>query len=84
MARHGMVVFGGVGVEHTFRRSRVGPTDGVLGPSAAKDIVVIDQLPLDPKKIVVQFVSPQCTYTKAPIKSGARHQICWPEQRSRS
>ena len=28
-------------------------------------MTVVDTLPLDPKKLVVQFVSPQCTYTSA-------------------
>ena len=28
-------------------------------------MVITDKLPLDYKKFVVQFVSPQCTYTKA-------------------
>lgn len=41
------------------------PTCGEGGPSDALNVVVTDVLPLDPKKLVVQFVSPQCTYTKA-------------------
>lgn len=41
------------------------PTCGAGGPSDAVDITVTDKLPLDPKKVVVQYVSPQCTYTKA-------------------
>lgn len=41
------------------------PTCGAGGPSDAQGIVVTDTLPLDSKKLVVQFVSPQCTYTKA-------------------
>ena len=41
------------------------PTCGGGGPSDAQGIVVVDQLPLDPKKLVVQFVSPGCTYTTA-------------------
>jgi uncharacterized repeat protein (TIGR01451 family) len=40
------------------------PNCGNGGPSDAKNVVVTDKLPLDPKKIVVQFVSPQCTYNK--------------------
>lgn len=41
------------------------PTCGAGGPSDAQNVVVTDKLPLDPKKVVVQFVSPQCTYTAA-------------------
>jgi uncharacterized repeat protein (TIGR01451 family) len=60
------------------------PTCGDGGPSDAQDIVVVDKLPLDPKKVVVQYVSPQCTYTKAthtvtctadPLPSGATVQF---------
>ena len=40
------------------------PTCGTGGPSDAQDIVVTDVLPLTAKKIVVQFISPQCTYDK--------------------
>ena len=38
------------------------PTCGTGGPSDAQNIVVVDKLPLDRKKLVVQYVSPQCTY----------------------
>ncbi len=38
------------------------PTCGDGGPSDAQDIVVVDQLPLDAKKMTVQFISPQCVY----------------------
>lgn len=41
------------------------PTCGAGGPSDAVNVTVTDKLPLDPKKVVVQYVSPQCTYTKA-------------------
>ncbi len=41
------------------------PNCGTGGPSDAKDIVVTDILPLTNKKMTVQFVSPQCVYTKA-------------------
>lgn len=41
------------------------PTCGEGGPSDAQDVIVTDTLPLDPKKLVVQYVSPQCTYTTA-------------------
>ena len=41
------------------------PTCGDGGPSDAQDITVVDELPLDPKKIVVQYISPQCTYDEA-------------------
>lgn len=38
------------------------PTCGDGGPSDAKNITVTDVLPLDPKKVVVQYISPECTY----------------------
>ncbi|MCM0675531.1 DUF11 domain-containing protein [Micromonospora phytophila] len=41
------------------------PTCGAGGPSDAQNVTVVDKLPLDPKKLVVQYVSPQCTYVKA-------------------
>jgi uncharacterized repeat protein (TIGR01451 family) len=41
------------------------PTCGAGGPSDAQNITVVDHLPLDPKKLAVQFVSPQCTYVTA-------------------
>jgi uncharacterized repeat protein (TIGR01451 family) len=41
------------------------PTCGTGGPSDAQNITVVDKLPLDPKKLVVQYVSPQCTYDQA-------------------
>ena len=44
------------------------PNCGSGGPSDAQNITVVDTLPLDPKKLVVQFVSPQCTYSKATHK----------------
>lgn len=34
------------------------------GPSDAQNVVVIDNLPLDPKKFVVQYVSEDCVYDK--------------------
>jgi len=40
------------------------PTCGSGGPSDAQNIVVVDKLPLDSKKLVVQYISPQCTYVK--------------------
>jgi hypothetical protein len=49
----------------TDAQSTTTPNCGDGGPSDAQDIVVTDQLPLTAKKLVVQFVSPQCTYTKA-------------------
>jgi uncharacterized repeat protein (TIGR01451 family) len=49
----------------TDAQSTVTPNCGDGGPSDAKDVVVVDTLPLDPKKIVVQYVSPQCTYVQA-------------------
>jgi uncharacterized repeat protein (TIGR01451 family) len=41
------------------------PNCGSGGPSDARSVSVTDTLPLDSKKFVVQFVSPQCVYTKA-------------------
>jgi uncharacterized repeat protein (TIGR01451 family) len=49
----------------TDAESSPSPTCGAGGPSDALDVTVTDPLPLDPKKVVVQYVSPQCTYTKA-------------------
>ncbi|ADU47648.1 DUF11 domain-containing protein [Intrasporangium calvum] len=46
----------------TDAQSTVTPNCGDGGPSDAKDVTVVDTLPLDPKKVVVQYVSPQCTY----------------------
>ena len=39
------------------------PTSGTGGPNDALNVVVTDTLPLDSKKMVVQFLSPGCTYT---------------------
>lgn len=41
------------------------PTCGAGGPSDARNVVVVDQLPLTNKKFVVQYVSPQCAYTSS-------------------
>lgn len=49
----------------TDAQSSVSPNCGNGGPSDATDVVVVDTLPLDPKKVVVQYVSPQCVYTTA-------------------
>jgi len=38
------------------------PTSGVGGPSDAQNVQVVDTLPLDPKKLIVQFMSPNCAY----------------------
>jgi uncharacterized repeat protein (TIGR01451 family) len=38
------------------------PTSGTGGPNAAANVVVVDTLPLDNKKLIVQFLSPNCTY----------------------
>ena len=40
------------------------PTSGAGGPSDAQNVVVTDVLPLDNKKMTVQFLSPSCTYAK--------------------
>jgi uncharacterized repeat protein (TIGR01451 family) len=62
--RYTLVVHNNAGCE-TDGQSTPTPTCGSGGPSDALGIVVTDRLPLDSKKLVVQFVSPQCTYTKA-------------------
>ncbi len=41
------------------------PTSGNGGPNAAQNVVVTDTLPLDNKKLVVQFMSPGCAYDSA-------------------
>ncbi len=41
------------------------PTCGTGGPSDAQNVTVTDRLPLTPKKMVVQYVSPQCAYAIA-------------------
>lgn len=59
-----LVVHNDPGCE-TDAQSSPTPVCGAGGPSDATGIVVTDQLPLDPRKMSVQYVSPQCTYTKA-------------------
>lgn len=61
---YSLVVHNDSGCE-TDAQSSPTPTCGDGGPSDALGITVTDTLPLDPKKVVVQYVSPQCTYTKA-------------------
>ncbi|WP_281330023.1 DUF11 domain-containing protein [Polyangium sp. 6x1] len=58
-----LVVHNDAGCESDAQSSPT-PTCGAGGPSDAQNIVVTDTLPLDAKKLVVQFVSPQCTYDK--------------------
>ncbi|MGH3362840.1 MAG: hypothetical protein ACRDOM_10330, partial [Nocardioides sp.] len=41
------------------------PTSGQGGPSDAQDVVVVDTLPLTSKKLLVQHLSPSCTYDQA-------------------
>ncbi|WP_158553906.1 COG1361 S-layer family protein [Micromonospora deserti] len=41
------------------------PTCGAGGPSDAQNVTVVDTLPLDPKKLTVQYLSPQCDYDQA-------------------
>ncbi len=38
------------------------PTCGAGGPSDAQGVTVVDTLPLNPTKVVVQYVSPECAY----------------------
>ena len=59
-----LVVHNDTGCE-TDAQSTPTPTCGTGGPSDARNIVVTDALPLTNKKLVVQYVSPQCIYTKA-------------------
>ncbi|NUT31600.1 MAG: DUF11 domain-containing protein, partial [Hamadaea sp.] len=59
-----LVVHNNAGCE-TDAQSTPAPTCGAGGPSDAQNIVVVDKLPLDAKKLVVQYVSPQCTYVAA-------------------
>lgn len=59
-----LVVHNDQGCE-TDAQSSPTPTCGTGGPSDAVTVVVDDTLPLTAKKMVVQYVSPQCTYTKA-------------------
>lgn len=59
-----LVVHNDSGCE-TDAQSTQTPTCGQGGPSDARDIVVTDALPLTSKKLVVQYLSPQCTYTEA-------------------
>jgi uncharacterized repeat protein (TIGR01451 family) len=39
---------------------------GSGGPSDALNVVVVDTLPVDPKKVIVEFVSEQCVYDPTP------------------
>lgn len=64
MVVYTLVVHNNAGCE-TDAQSSPTPNCGSGGPSDSGPITVTDQLPLDPKKLVVQFVSPQCTYVKA-------------------
>jgi uncharacterized repeat protein (TIGR01451 family) len=59
-----LVVHNDAGCE-TDAQSTPTPNCGEGGPSDARDIVVVDALPLDPKKLTVQYVSPQCQYDAA-------------------
>lgn len=59
-----LVVHNDAGCE-TDAQSEPSPTCGDGGPSDARDIVVVDQLPANSQKLVVQYVSPQCTYDAA-------------------
>jgi hypothetical protein len=64
MVVYSLVVHNDAGCEND-AQSTVTPNCGTGGPSDAQTVVISDKLPLDPKKFVVQYVSPQCTYTKA-------------------
>jgi hypothetical protein len=56
-----LVVHNDAGCE-TDAQSTQSPNCGAGGPSDAKNITVVDTLPLTNKKLVVQFLSPQCSY----------------------
>jgi uncharacterized repeat protein (TIGR01451 family) len=45
------------------------PTSGSGGPNAAQNVRVLDVLPLDSKKMVVQFLTPGCAY------NGSLHRV---------
>ncbi|WP_332644775.1 COG1361 S-layer family protein [Aeromicrobium sp.] len=49
-------------------QSTPSPTCGAGGPSDAQNVQVVDILPLTSKKLVVQYVSPDCTYNKVAHK----------------
>jgi uncharacterized repeat protein (TIGR01451 family) len=59
-----LVVHNNAGCE-TDAQSSPTPNCGAGGPSDAQNVTVTDHLPLDAKKLVVQFVSPQCAYAIA-------------------
>jgi uncharacterized repeat protein (TIGR01451 family) len=67
MVVYTLVVHNDAGCE-TDAQSTPTPTCGAGGPSDAQNVTVVDTLPLDPKKLVVQFVSPQCSYSSATHK----------------
>lgn len=58
-----LVVHNDTGCE-TDAQSSPTPNCGQGGPSDARTVLVVDTLPLDAKKLTVQFISPQCTYDK--------------------
>jgi uncharacterized repeat protein (TIGR01451 family) len=64
VAVYTLVVHNNTGCE-TDAQSTTTPNCGTGGPSDARNIVVTDVLPLTSKKLVVQYISPQCTYTAA-------------------
>lgn len=59
-----LVVHNDSGCE-TDAQSSPTPTCGAGGPSDAQGTQVIDELPLTSKKLVVQYVSPQCSYDES-------------------
>jgi len=61
---YSLVVHNDAGCE-TDAQSSPSPNCGSGGPSDAKNVTVTDTLPLDAKKLTVQYLSPQCTYAKA-------------------
>lgn len=62
-----LVVHNDKGCE-TDAQSTPSPTCGAGGPSDAQNVQLVDILPLTSKKLVVQYVSPDCSYNKAAHK----------------
>ena len=62
-----LVVHNDTGCE-TDAQSSPTPNCGQGGPSDARTVRVVDTLPLDARKMTVQYISPQCTYDKTTHK----------------
>ncbi len=67
---YNLYVYNKPGCEQNSGSGNVDPADcwnSSGGPSDAQNVVVTDTLPLDPKKFVVQYVSPNCVYKKVSV-----------------